>query len=278
MTPIAVAILDQAGNQLGNFLPRLGGAIVLLVAGVLLARLIARLLAGALRGAGLDSLAERAAIAAVLERAGLGRSLTKVLATAVRWSLTVVVVFAALSLLGLQFLSESLNRGVLLLPAGLTAAALLLAGVVLAGFARERVDRLAYQLDLPVALGRLAQVTVIAVFAISAAAQIAISTVVLLVLIAILLAGFTTVLALAFGLGGQGLARELSAGRHVRSAFPVGQDISVAGSRGRVLAIESTSTVLDAGAGQTVRVPNHILLESVVTVHGQAQDAPPSTP
>lgn len=34
------------------------------------------------------------------------------------------------------------------------AAALILAGVVLAGFARERVDRLTYQLDLPIPLGR----------------------------------------------------------------------------------------------------------------------------
>lgn len=277
MTPVGVALLDQAGNQLGNFLPRLAGAIVLLIVGVLLARLIARLVAGGLRGVGLDSLAERVGIADVLERAGLGRALTGVLGTAIRWSVTVVVVFAALSLLGLQFLSESLNRGVLLLPAVLTAGALLLAGVVLAGFARERVNRLAYQLDLPGSLGQLAQVTVIAVFAVTAAAQIAISTVVLLILVAILLAGVTALLALAFGLGTQGLARELSAGRQVRSAFPLGQDISVAGTRGRVLAIESTSTVLDAGAGQTVRVPNHLLLESVVTVHGQTQDAP-STP
>lgn len=277
MTLSAVAILDQAGNQLGNFLPRLGGAIVLLVFGVLLARLVARLLAGGLRSAGLDSLAERAGVAVVLQRAGLGRSLTNVLGTAVRWSLTVVVTFAALSLLGLQFLSESLNRGVLLLPAVLTAAALLLAGVVLAGFARERVDRFAYQLDLPVSLGQLAQVTVIAVFSVTAAAQIAVSTVVLLILVAILLAGVTAIAALAFGLGGQGLARELSAGRHVRSTFPLGQDISVAGTRGRILVIESTSVMLDTGAGQRVRVPNHVLLESLVTIHGQAAD-PAGTP
>lgn len=274
MNWFAVAILDQAGNRLGNFLPRLGGAIALLVFGVLAGRLVARLLARGLRSAGLDSLAERAGVAVVLQRAGLGRSLTNVLATAVRWSLTLVVIFAALSLLGLQFLSESLNRGVLLLPAVLTAAALLLAGVVLAGFARERVDRFAYQLDLPVSLGQLAQVTVIAVFSVTAAAQIAVSTVVLLILVAILLAGVTAIVALAFGLGGQGLARELSAGRHVRSAFPVGQDISIAGTRGRVVAIESTSVLLDAGAGQRVRVPNHMLLESLVTLHGQGGDAP----
>jgi uncharacterized membrane protein YraQ (UPF0718 family) len=71
------------------------------------------------------------------------------------------VIFAALSLTGLQFLSDALNQAVLFLPSLLAAGALLLAGVVLGGFAREWVDRLAYQMDLP--LGRIAQVVVVVV-------------------------------------------------------------------------------------------------------------------
>jgi hypothetical protein len=41
---IVATILDQAGDQLGGFLPRLAGALLLLVIGVLLARVFARLL------------------------------------------------------------------------------------------------------------------------------------------------------------------------------------------------------------------------------------------
>ena len=53
---------------------------------------------------------------------------------------SLVIVFAALLLLlGLQFLSQSLNQGILVLPKLFIAAVLVLAGVVLAGFARERV-------------------------------------------------------------------------------------------------------------------------------------------
>jgi small-conductance mechanosensitive channel len=270
---LAVGILHEAGNQLGGFLPRLGGALVLLLLGLLIVRLLARLLLGALRGIGLDALSERAGVAEVLERARLGRSLSLVVSVAVRISLSVVVVFAALSLLGLQFLSESLNRGVLLMPKLLIAGALLLAGVVLGGYARERIERLSYQLDFPVPLGAAAQLVVISIFAITAAAQIAISTIVLLILIGIVLAGVMATVALAFGLGGRDFARAVSAGRYAQGAFAVGQEISVGATRGRIIAIESASTVLQ-GAGHSIRVPNQLLLEGPVVVHERASDPP----
>ncbi len=268
MTPLASSVFGQAGQALGGFLPRLGGALALLIIGVLLARLLSRVLIKAMQGLGLDDLAQRGGVSEVLQRAGLGPSLAQVVGRAVRIALTLIVIFAALSLLGLQFLSQSLNQGVLVLPKLLIAAALVLAGVVLAGFARARVERVAYQLDLPVPLGALAQVTVLVIFGIIAAAQIAVSTLVLLILIGILLGGVVGTFTLAFGLGGRDVARALSAGRYLRHDYEIGQEIGFADVRGRITNIESTSTMLDAGDGRTLRVPNHLLMDSIVTVYG----------
>ena len=262
-----MTIIDQAGEQLGGFLPRLGGALLLLVLGVLLARLFARLLRGALDRVGLDDASERWGASDVLERAGLGRSASRLLAATVRIGITLVVVFAALSLLGLQFLSQSLNEALLFLPNLLAAAALVLAGVVLGALVRERVDRLAYQMDLPVPLGTIAQVAVIAVFVVTAAAQIAVSTAILMVLIGVLLAAGAATFALAFGLGGRDVARELSAGRYVRSTYEPGQQIAVGDVRGRIESIDTASTVLRTATGDRVLVPNATLLGSVVTVY-----------
>jgi hypothetical protein len=75
LTLLAVSILGRAGESLGSFLPRLGGALALLLIGVLLVRLVARLLVKAMQGGGLDDLAERGGVHDALDRAGLGRSL-----------------------------------------------------------------------------------------------------------------------------------------------------------------------------------------------------------
>ena len=167
-----------------------------------------------------------------------------------------------------MFAPAALSRRALLRTAAL---ALLLAGVVLAGLARERVDRLTYQMDFPVPLGQLAQVTTLAVFALTAAVQVGVSADILVMVIAILLAAAAGTFALAFGLGGRETARALNAGRFVRSAFEVGQTISIGELRGRIVAFEPDATVLGTDDG-AVRVPNNVLIESIVKIHGQVPE------
>jgi small-conductance mechanosensitive channel len=187
----------------------------------------------------------------------------------VRVAVTTVAIFAALSLLGLQFLSESLNQAVLFLPKLAVAAALLLAGAVVGALVGERLDRLGREMDVALPIGRIAQVTVFAVFAITAAAQVAVSTALLMVLVGILLAGATATVALAFGLGGQHVAGQLSAGRYVREIYREGEEVSFDSLRGTVLRVESTTVVLRTAEGDAVRVPNGALLSARVTLHDE---------
>jgi small-conductance mechanosensitive channel len=260
-------ILKSASESLGSFLPRLGGALVLLIVGLIAVALIRRALAKVLRAAGLDAAGERWGAADVLDRFGLGRSLAGVLTSAVRLGLIVVVIFAALSLLGLAFLSASLNAAILYLPRVLLAFLLLLAGMVVSEFVRRHVDHLATQMDIPGPLGGLAQAIVLAVFVVTALAQVGVPTQILLVLVSVLLAAAALTLALAFGIGGREMAREVSARRYVEGAFRVGQEITVAEVRGTIAAIEATGTVLETAAGDRVRVPNSRLIAGVVHLH-----------
>jgi small-conductance mechanosensitive channel len=266
VTALTATVLDRAGDTLGEFLPKLGGALLLLLLGLLLARLLGRVTRRALVRAGVDELAARWRVDETLARAHLDPSLARLVGAAVRITVSVVVVFAALTLLGLGPLSQSLNAAVLFLPNLLVALALLLAGVVLAGFARERVDRLTYQMDFPVPLGQFAQVATLAIFGLAALAQLGVSAGILFTVIAILLAAVAATFALAFGLGGREVAKALNAGRFVRNAFQVGQTISIGDVRGEIIAIDPEATVLGTADG-LVRVPNHMLIESVVTVH-----------
>ena len=262
----AATVIDRAGDTLGDFLPQLAGALVLLLLGLLLAWLLGRLTTRLLIAAGLDDLAARWRVDETLARARLNRSLARLAGSAVRITVSVVVVFAALTLLGLEPLSQSLNQAVLFLPNLLVALLLLLAGVVLGGLARERVDRFAYQMDFPLPLGQLAQIATLAIFGLMALAQLGVAAGILFAVIVILLAAAAATFALAFGLGGRDVAKALNAGRFVRGAFEVGQTISVGAVRGEIIAIEPEATVIATDEG-SVRVPNSMLLESVVVVH-----------
>jgi small-conductance mechanosensitive channel len=277
MTPAAASILRQAGQDLGAFLPRLGGALVLLLIGLLVTRLLARLVLRALQAASLDRLADRAGVTPILQASGLGVSLAGLSARVIRIFLSIVVIFAALSLLGLQFLSASLNQAIIELPRLFLAAVLVLAGAVVAGASRRRADRLSYQLDFAVPLGQITQIAVLAAFIIIAAAEIGISTALLIVLIGVLLAAVSGTFTLAFGLGSREVARALSAGRYLRHDYRVGQEIGFGDVRGRISRIHSTGTMLDTPEGRSIRVPNHVLIDSIVTIYSvppEAEDIP----
>ena len=272
MTVLAVSIIERARASLGEALPGLAGALLLLVVGLFLAWLFGRLVARALRALAIDDLAERFGIHDVIERVGLERSLSRLLGRAVRITLSVVVVMAAVSLLGLGALGRTLNEAVLFLPKLFVALALMLAGVIAADLVRARVDRLSDQMALGAPLGRLAQLVVLAIFLLTALAQLSVPTTILAGIIGIALVAAMFTIALAFGLGSREVARELSAGRYVGTSYDVGQTISLDGQvRGEIVALEGAATVLRTDDGRTVRVPNHLLVESIVIVEG----APP---
>ena len=278
MTAGPASIFGSAADSLGSFLPRLAGALLLLVVGVLLAWLIGRLVERALRELGLDGLADRWGIHDVIARAGLQRSLSRLIGRLLRVVLTLVVVFAALSLLGLEALSQTLNAIILFLPRLFAALALLVAGLAIARFVRDRLERLTTQMDLGGPLGVLVEVSIIAVFGILALGQLGVPTAVLIMAAGVLLGGVALTAALAFGLGSRGVVGHVSAGRYLSGAFEVGQVIAVGDVRGRVVELGRAATVLETDAGRRVRIPNGLLLDSVVETSPGDEPSPGPLP
>ena len=120
-------------------------------------------------------------------------------------------------------------------------------------------------------LGQVVQVIVLAVFAITAATQLTLPTEVLMLLVGVLVAAAAATFTIAFGLGARDVARALSAGRYVSGAYRVGQTISIGDVQGEITRLDPTAAVLRTPEGMTVRVPNHLLLSSVVTLHGMPE-------
>lgn len=267
---MSATVIERAADQLGQFLPRLAGALVLLIAGLLAATIFGRLVRRALVRAGLDRFADRTGASELLAQSGLGNSLSGLVATAVRLTIVVVVSFAALTLLGLEFLSDSLNEGIQFIPRLLAALALVLIGVVVAAFARAWLDRTSAQVDFPVAIGPVVQLLLVVLFGLCAAAQAGVSVAPLVAIAVVILGAIAVTLTLAFGLGAREIARSLSSGRYARTDFQVGQTIRVGDVRGEILRIDAAATTLRTG-DETIRIPNRILVERIVVVEGADQ-------
>jgi small-conductance mechanosensitive channel len=272
MSVLAVNVLDRAGATIGDALPRLAGAVLLLAIGIPVAALLARVVRRMLLAADLDDLGERSGVHDGLARIGLERSLSRVIARGVRIALIVLVAVAAISLLGFGALSAALNAVVLFVPRLFVAVAIVIAGIVVAEFLRGRVEPLADQMAIGVPIGPATEFVVLALFALTALALVGVPTEILMALVVLVVAAAVLAVALAFGLGSREVAREISAGRSVAGVFRLGERITVGDVTGEITALEPVSVVVRDGDGTSVRIPNHLLVESVVRVH----EAPPS--
>ena len=101
-----------------------------------------------------------------------------------------------------------------------------------------------------------------------AVAQAGIPTSLFIVLIAILVGAAALTVTLAFGLGGRGVAQQITAGRYLGNDLEVGQSIRVSDVEGTIARFESSHVVLTGDGGETIRVPNSTVMESVVVVTG----------
>jgi hypothetical protein len=186
-------------------LPRLGLAVIVMVAGWLVARLARRLVIRALRFMKVDALAEQTGMEDVLLRGGVRFTTVTIVGHALYWFVLFTTTMAALHLVGLQAADEMIRRIVLYLPNVFVALVVLIFGTVLARFVRGAVFTYLNNIDVSGAevISATAQMAVF-VFVISVALeQLDIGGQVLVSAFQIAFGAICLALALAFGLGGR---------------------------------------------------------------------------
>lgn len=254
-------------GEIVKWLPNLFGALVLLLVGWLVARLVQFVIGGLLRRLRLDALTERVGISRLLSNAGLDSSVSNLLARLAYWLLLFVFVLAAAESLGLIGVTETLNKLVGYLPNVLAAAFILLLGSLIAQVIGDAMGKMTTQAGVATgpALGQVVRYTLLVFTIILALGQLGIQTDLLTIAASALVIAVTLALALAFGFGSRDLARNIMAGYHAKETFEEGQQISIRGHSGLLISIGTVKAVIKTGEG-LVSLPNSVLTEEEVTV------------
>lgn len=257
---------SNAESLLSDFLPRMLGAVVVLAAALLAARLLQGLLLRLLERAGLDGLAERTGVSDSLWRLGYGGGPSRLLAVAAFWGVILAGAAGAVSVLGVPSLQQTLDRLVGLSGQLLVALVILVAGTMAAGWLSELVSRQADRAGLrgPNVFRRVIFVSVVAVTGLVSAGQLGLETSVLLLVAAVVLASVGLTAALALGPGLVPLSGNIAAGRYVQEDLSLGDEILVEGIEGVVHEMGHSSVTLRSEDGYLYRIPNRTLLEGIV--------------
>src|SRR3954468_20697953 len=118
----------------GDLVPALLGALVILFAGYLLAKVLEKLTERFLRRIRLNRMLERGGVMQAVERSGSHLNPIRVLANLVFWLVMFAVILVAANALGLQSLANVFSELVSYIPSVIAAIVIILVGIVLGGF------------------------------------------------------------------------------------------------------------------------------------------------
>lgn len=208
---IAVEPLRAFLVQVGGYLPRLGVALAVLVAGWLFAKAVRFAAVKALRALNFHVLTERAGVDAFLQQGGTERDTCDLFGLIAYWVVILLALIVAFNGLGLTQVTELLGRVLMFLPKLLVGLLVLVFGLYFARFVGHSV--LAYCRNVGIGdaelLSRLAQYAIVTFVLLIAVDHIDIGGGLVQQTFLILLTGVVLALALAFGIGGRDRAAAL---------------------------------------------------------------------
>ena len=195
----------------GDFLPRLALALLVLFIGWMVAKMVRFAISKGLRRVNFNVVTERAGLDGFLRDGGIQTDSTEILALVFYWLVILISLVIGFNLLGLTYVTDLLSRILLFFPKVLVALLVLAFGTYFARFVGNAITAYCRNIHLQDAelLGRVAQSAIVVFVVLIAIDQVGIGGEIVRQTFLIILGGVVFALALAFGLGGKDWAADL---------------------------------------------------------------------
>jgi hypothetical protein len=197
-------------SQVGAFLPRLLIAAVVVLGGLLIAKLTRFAVTKALKAVNFNVLTTRSGFDSFLRQGGFEGGATPIFSGLAYWLVILASLLIALNGLGLTYITDLLSRVVWFVPNVFVALLVLTFGSFFAGFIGDSVVTYCRNIKVEGAafLGKLAQYAIMVFVIVIALDQVNVGGDILRKSFLIILSGCVFALSLAFGLGAKGWAAD----------------------------------------------------------------------
>jgi len=192
-------------QNLGDFLPKLLLAIVILIVGWLFAKFLRLAIVKGLKAINFNVLTDRAGIDGFLKQGGIKTDTAGIIGLLIYWLTILVTLVVAFNSLGLTYVTDLVSRIAFFVPKVIVAVLVLAIGLYFARFISQTVTAYGKNVGLEDAelLGRLARYAIMVFVILIALDQVNIMGDIIRQTFLIVLAGVVLALAIAFGIGGQ---------------------------------------------------------------------------
>lgn len=241
--------LSDDWNKFVHFLPEIVAALVVLLIGLIVATVLASVAKRLI-----TMLEEEHHIKSFLAKWKVHVRTSKFISMFVWWVVFLAFISAAVQVLNIDILTQTVNSLVAYAPqlfaAALVAGLTLIAARVIKSLTVEGLKATGFSGTK--AIGAVVYVAVLVFGLTIAAAQLGLDLALITANITVLVGGVALAAALAFGLGSRGVAGSLVAGWSTRGLVKKGQTLNVDGVKGKVKQITHSGIVLETSNGEHI--------------------------
>ncbi len=265
-------LLEILSDLLSRFLhvvPSILGAILIVIAGWIIAKIAARLLGRLLRSLRIDHLTDRLNEIEIVNKASLKILPSVFLSKLLYYFILLIFFIAATDILNMPAVSQLMSDLINYIPYLLSALVVLIIGILLADFIRNIVLTTCQSLGIPSAklIGAFAFWFIFLTALVSALSQAGIQTAFITSNLSIIIGGGVLAFALGYGFASRDMMANFLASFYIKEKFKLGDVISVDGVKGTIVSIDNASLALKTEHNSKVVVPLSKMNSEKVEIH-----------
>jgi hypothetical protein len=244
--------------------PKVALGILLVILGLVVAKLVELALRTLLVRIRFDSAVERIGIDQAIHRIGIRQKLSIAIPRLVYFLVVLLLAKTASDALGLLAVSNAIGTFFAYLPNIIAALLLVIIGSTIGQFAGQMVTQAAEDagIDFAPSLGKAVSAIIVFIVAMMALGQLKIDTQMIRIVTCFVLGAGALAFGLSFGLGTRDIVRNLVIGFYARKVLIIGRQLEIAGHSGEVTAITATHTILTDN-DRDLLVANATFLEQI---------------
>lgn len=264
---IAMESLSTMWLEITKVFPNIIGALIVIIIGWLITKLVVRIIKKALKLAKANKLDDKLNEIEIVEGKNLNFDTIKIVSSFVKWVMYIMLIIMASDIMNLTMISEQISNLLGYLPQLFSALVIFTIGLLLANIIKKGLKSFFESMDLSGAkiISQVVFFLILIFTSITALNQAGVNTEIITSNITMILAAFLLAFALAFGFGAQKVVGDLLKTFYARKTYEIGQIIEFNNIKGEVESLDGISVTIKTPEGKLV-IPIKYIVESQVKI------------
>jgi hypothetical protein len=255
-------------RQFVDAVPRVATAIVILIIGIIIAKIVAGVIKRLLEKIQVDKLGDKLAEIDIVEKSNVRIKISKIISKFVYYILVLFFMIASADALGMPAISNLVSDIINFIPNLVVAIIMLILGLLVAEALKNIVHTALKSLGIPSAnmIANFVFYFILITVFVSALRQAAIETNFLETNLSILIAGVVFAFAIGYGLASKDLLKNIISSFYNKGRLSVGDRISVDDVSGEIIEIDNTTVTIRSNDRRIVYPLSHVM-GNKLTIH-----------